>query len=126
MLVVGRLPWLRGPYVLRWCLRRDVVWWWFFTPDGAYDSALDSVKPMIGKFFFNYFQYQEVVGCICTLNYWFSSHDEICPDNYNYSRFKLKDKCRSEKWELNLYGDKTIQVVRAQVQFLDSGAFPLL
>ena len=24
------------------------------------------------------------------LNVWISSFDEICPDNYNYSRFKLK------------------------------------
>ena len=39
------------------------------------------------------------------LNYWFSSFDEICPDKYNYSRFKLKDNCRSEKWEVYLYGD---------------------
>ena len=60
------------------------------------------------------------------LNYWFSSNDDICPDNYKYSRFKLKDKCRSEKWELYLYGDMTIQVVRAQVQFLDSGDMPVV
>ena len=26
------------------------------------------------------------------------------------SRFKLKGKCRSEKWEVYLYGDKTIKV----------------
>ena len=39
------------------------------------------------------------------LNYWFSSYDEICPDKYNYSRFKLKGKCRSEKWEVYLDGD---------------------
>ena len=51
------------------------------------------------------------------LNFWFSSNDEICPDNYNYSRLKLMDKCRSKKWELYLYGDKTIQVVCAQMQF---------
>ena len=38
------------------------------------------------------------------LNFWFSSIDEICPDNYNYSRFMLKDKCRSEKWEVYLFG----------------------
>ena len=63
-----------------------------FTPDGAYDSALDGVIPMTGKFFFNYFQFQEFVRCVCMLNFWFSSNDDICPDNYNYSRFKLKDK----------------------------------
>ena len=44
------------------------------------------------------------------LNFWFSNIDEFCPDNYNYSRFMLKDKCRSEKWELYLYGDMTIKV----------------
>ena len=33
------------PNVLRGCLRRDVVWWCFFAPDGAYDSVWDSVKP---------------------------------------------------------------------------------
>ena len=64
-----------------------------------------------GKYTFNYFQFQEVVGCVCMLHFWFSSNDDICPDNYNYSRFKLKDKCRSVKWEVYLYGDKTIQVV---------------
>ena len=28
VLFVGRLPWLCGPFLLRECLRRDVVWWW--------------------------------------------------------------------------------------------------
>ena len=54
------------------------------------------------------------------LNFGFSSNDDICSDNCIYSRFKLKDKCRSEKWKLCLYGVKTIQVVRAQMQFFDS------
>ena len=58
-----------------------------------------------------HFQYQEDVGCVCMLNFWFSSNDDICPDNYSYSRFKLKDKCRSEKWEVYLYGDMTIKVM---------------
>ena len=80
---------------------------------------------MTGKFIFIYFQYHEVVGCVCMLNYWFSSNDDICPDIYNFSRFMLKDKCRSEKWELYLYGDMTIQVVGAQVQFLESGDMPV-
>ena len=63
---------------------------------------------MTGKYFVHYFQYQEDVGCVGLLNGWFSSNDDISPDNYNYSRFKLKDKCRSEKWEVYLYGDMTI------------------
>ena len=50
------------------------------------------------------------------LNYWFSSIDDICPDNYNSSRFKLKDKCRREKWEVYLCGDMTIKVMGPDVQ----------
>ena len=30
VLFVGRLPWLCGPFLLRECLRRDVVWWCIF------------------------------------------------------------------------------------------------
>ena len=48
------------------------------------------------------------------LNYWLSSYDDICPDNYNSSRYKLKDKCRSEKWEVYLYGDMTIKVMESR------------
>ena len=89
-----------------------------FPPDGAYDSAWYSVRPMTGKYFINYFQYQEVVGCVCMLNGWFSNNDDICADNYISSRFKLKDICRSEKWELYLYGDKIIKVDRDRVEVL--------
>ena len=48
------------------------------------------------------------------------------PNNYFFSRFKLLDKCRSAKWEVYLYGDMTIKVERAQVQFLDSGDMPVV
>ena len=89
-----------------------------FPADGAYDCVWDSVKPVSGKYFFNYFQYHEVVGCICMLNYCFSSYDEICADNYNYSRFKLTVQCRCKKWELYLYGDMTILVDRDRVYLL--------
>ena len=58
------------------------------------------------------------------LNYWFSSNDDICPDNYNYSGFQLMDKCRSEKWEVYLYGDMTIMVVRDSVEVLPRGVPP--
>ena len=80
---------------------------------------------MSGNFFINYFQYQGVVGCFCMLNYWFSSYDEICADNYNYSWFMLKGKCRSEKWEFYLCGDKTIKVDRVSVDVLPRGVPPL-
>ena len=69
---------------------------------------------MTGKYFVYYFQYQRMLGVLFLLNGWFSSNDDICPDNCNYSRFMLKDKCRSEKWVLYLYGDMTIQVMVSQ------------
>ena len=67
-----------------------------FSPDGAYDSLWDSVKLMKGKYTINCFQYQEDVEYVCVLNDWISSNDEICADNYNYFRFKLKSNGRSE------------------------------
>ena len=48
------------------------------------------------------------------LNDWISCNDDFCADNYNFSRFKLKDKCRSEKWEVYLYGDMTIKVMESR------------
>ena len=38
-----------------------------FTPDGAYDSLWNSVKPMTGAHTINYSQCQEDVGCVCML-----------------------------------------------------------
>ena len=96
-----------------------------FIPDGAYDSLWDSVKPMKGKYTINYFQYQEDVGCVCVLNDRISSNDEICADNYNYFRFKLKGNGRSEFWEVYLYGDQTIKVDRDSVEVLPGGVPPL-
>ena len=96
-----------------------------FIPDGAYDSLWDSVKPMKGKYTINYFQYQEDVECVCVLNDWISSNDEICADNYNYFRFKLKGKCRSEFWEVYLHGDQTIKVDRDSAGVLPGGVPPL-
>ena len=51
--------------------------------DGAYDSLWGAL-PMKGKYTIIYFLYQEDVGCVCILNDWFCSIDEICPDNFNY------------------------------------------
>ena len=90
-----------------------------FTPGGAYDSVWDSVRPMTGKYFINYFQYQGFAGCVCMLNGWFSSYADICADNYIYFRFKLQG--RSEKWELYLYGDMTIMVDSDGVDVLPRG-----
>ena len=94
----------------------------FFPPDGAYDSAWCSVRPMTGKYFINYFQYQDDVWFVCMLNGWFSSNDEVYADNYIYFRFKLQG--RSEKWELYLYGDMTIKVDSDSVDVLPRGVPP--
>ena len=32
------------------------------------------------------------------LNYWFSSNDEICPDNYNYSRLRCMTSVAVRSW----------------------------
>ena len=79
---------------------------------------------MTGKYFINYFQYQEVVGRVCMLNGSFSSNADICADNYIFSWFKLKDLCHSVKWELYLYGDMTIKVDRDSVDVLPRGVPP--
>ena len=107
---------------------RRVCWLWCgggFTPGGAYDSLWDSVKPMTGKYFFNYFQYQEVGGCVCMLNYWFSSYDDICPDNYIFPG----SSCRTS---VAVRSGRCICAVTCSswctftVQFLDSVTCPLL
>ena len=79
--------------------------------------------PMTGKYFVNYFQYQEFVGCVCMLNYWFSSNDTICADDY-FFLVQVEGKCRSEKWELYLFGDMTIKVDRDIVEVLPRGVPP--
>ena len=61
---------------------------------------------------------------MCMLNGWISSNDETCADNYNYFRFKLKGKWRSEMWEVYLYGGKTIKVDRDCAEVLPRGVPP--
>ena len=39
------------------------------------------LKPMTGKCTMNCCQYQEDVWCVCMLNDWIRSNDEICADN---------------------------------------------
>jgi len=95
-----------------------------FTPDGLYDSSWDSVTPMTGKYTTNYFNYKSDVGCVCMLNDWISSSDAICADNYNYFQFKLKGNGRSEKWQIYLYGDKSMAVKRQGVEVLSRGVPP--
>ena len=91
---------------------------------GAYDSLWDSVKPMTGDYTINYFQYHEDVRNGCMLSDWTSGNDEICADNCNYFRFKLKGKGHSEMWEVYLYADKTIKVDRDSAEVLSRGVLP--
>ena len=57
------------------------------------------------------------------LSGWFSNNDTICADNYFFP-VQVEGKCRSEKWELYLYGDKTIKVDRVSVEVLPRGVPP--
>ena len=91
------------------CLGRDVVWWWFYSSGVAYDSVWDSVRPMTGKYLLQLFPVPRFRWvCMHAELLVQSATYDICPDNYNFSRFKLKDKCRSEKWEVYLYADMSI------------------
>ena len=73
------------PHVPWECLRRDVLWWWLFLSWWCLRFCLGQCEADSWIYFFNYFQYQQVVGCVRMLNYGFSNNDEICADNYNYS-----------------------------------------
>ena len=95
----------------------------FCSFDGAYDSVWDRVQPMTGKYFVNYFQYQEFAGCVCMLNFWFSSNYTICADNYFFP-VQVEGKGRSEQWEVFLFCDKTIKVDRDSSEVLPRSVSP--
>ena len=96
------------------------MWWWFYSWR-CLRFYLGQCEADDWKFRPPLFPVPEVVACVCMLNYCFSSYDDYCPDNYNYSRFKLTVQCRSMKWELYLYGDMTIIVDRDRVEVLPRG-----
>ena len=81
--------------------------------------------PLAGKYLFNYFQFQWSLGGMHA-EFLVQQLRRYLPSYYNFSWFKLKDKCRSVKLEVYLYGDMTIQVVRAHVQFLVSCHMPVV
>ena len=107
---VDRLPCCGGVCVAMSCCGGS------FNPDGTYDSVWVCVWPLV----------ENTLGCVCLLNGWFSNIDDICADNFFFSRVKLKDKCRRNQWEVYLCGDMTILVMRLQVQFLGSGDMPVV
>ena len=56
VLFVGSFPCCRGVCVAMSCCGG------FFTPDGAYDSVWDYVKPLTGKYFFNFSSTKSSLG----------------------------------------------------------------
>ena len=62
----------------------DFYSWWCLRFGLGHGEAVD------WKYFVNYFQYHEFVGCICMLNSWFSSNVQFCADNYIYFLFTLQ------------------------------------
>ena len=96
-----------------------------FTPDAAYDSLWDSVKPLTGEYTINFFQYQEDVGgvhaeCLDQLHRLFLRRQlhllpvhvaGLCRSEqwevylYGFFPVQIDGQCRSEKWEVYLYGD---------------------
>ena len=66
-----------------------------FPPDDAYDSAFGQRYADEGKYTVNYFQHQDVFGCVCMLKDWISSCCVFCADNHNYFQSNLKGMGRS-------------------------------
>ena len=86
-----------------------------FSPDGAYDSALDSVMPMKGNTPSITSSTHVDVGCVCMLN-WICSIDGFCADNHNYFQFKLDGKGRSA-------GSAATQVRSVEIQSCSHSCF---
>ena len=113
---------MKGKYSINFfqyqTVRCVAVWWWRFHSLWCLRLCLGQRESDAWKIRFHLFPVSVDVGCVCMLNGWFSSNDDICADYFFFSRFQLKGKCRSVKWVVYLYCDMTIMVVRSQVQFL--------
>ena len=79
VLFVGRLPWLCGPNVLRGVCVAMSCGGGCFSPDGAYDFAWDSVKPMKGSTPSITSSTLVDVGCVCMLNDWIAALTIFAP-----------------------------------------------
>ena len=82
-----------------------------FTPDGAYDSLwvampMKESTPSIPSCT------KRTLGVSACSMTGTAATTFFAPTTTT-SRFKLKDKCRSEKWEVFLYGDMTIKVMES-------------
>ena len=64
--------------------------WWIFHSWWCLRFGLGHGEADDWKYFVNDFQYHVFVGCICMLNHWFSSNDEVCAVNYIFFRFTLQ------------------------------------
>ena len=102
----------------------------FFSPDGAYDSVWDGVRPLTGKYAL---LFPVPRGCwVCLHAEWQVQHQRhylrrqlhllpvhvagLCRSKwwevylYGDSWFKLKGQLRSEKWEVYPYGDSRFKL----------------
>ena len=100
--------------VPRRSVRCDVVWWWFFSPGGAYDSVWDSVKPM--DIPHQLFPVPRGRWVCMLAEFLFSSNDEICPDNYNYQE-DVVCVCMLNGWSAALTNlSRQLQLLPVQVE----------
>jgi len=93
------------------------------TFDGLWEDWWADAERMTGVFTVNYFKYTDT--CFCMFNDWLSGQTQICADNYNYFRFRLKGgrfwSRVFETWEVYVYGDGTIRVVVNDVERIARG-----
>ena len=83
--------------------------------DGAYDSLWGAL-PMKGNTpSFTSCSWRTSGASACSMT-GSAALTKFAQTTTTTSRFKLKDKCRSEKWEVYLYGDMTIKVMGPDVQ----------
>ena len=91
------------------------MWWWFllswwclrFCLGHCEADLLENSSSII-------FQHHFDVGCVCMLNGCFSNLTIFALTTTTFPRFRLKDKCRSEQWEVYLCGDMTIKVMESR------------
>ena len=92
-------------------MRCDVLWWRQFLSLWCLRFYLGQREAVKGKYTINYILYLLTLGVFPCSMIGSASMTIFAPTTTTISRFTLKDKCRSEKWEVYLYGDMTITVM---------------
>ena len=83
-----------------------------FTPDGAYDSLCVAMPMKESTPSIPSCTKRTLGVSACSMTG--TAATTFFAPTTTTSRFKLKDKCRSEKWEVFLYGDMTIKVMESR------------